>query len=123
MIKQLEIELEASRQNGREFGVKEADGLIYVIIKNYPLPAGYNKRHTRVLLKIPLSYPNGNPDMFWVDPDVHLSSGGNQANANIENALGEPWLRFSWHPQKWNPVMDNLNTFLEFVNRRLMQLK
>jgi hypothetical protein len=123
MIKQLELELEASRQNGRELEVREADGLIYVIIKNYLLPAGYNKQHTRLLLKIPLSYPNGNPDMFWVDPDLRLASGGSQANANIENVLGEPWLRFSWHPQKWNPGMDNLNTFMEFVNRRLIQLK
>ncbi len=123
MIKQLEIELEAARQNGRDIEVREADSLIYVIIENFPLPAGYNKQHTRLLLKIPLSYPNGNPDMFWVDPDLRLSSGGSQASANIENVLGEPWLRFSWHPQKWNPVLDNLNTFVEFVNRRLMHLK
>lgn len=123
MIKQLELELEASRQNGKELEVKEADGLIYLIVKDYPLPVGYNKKHTRLLLKIPLSYPNGNPDMFWVDPDLRLSSGASQANATIENVLGESWLRFSWHPQKWNPVLDNLNTFMEFVNRRLMQPK
>ena len=123
MIKQLEIELEASRQDGREFEVKEADGLIYVIVKKFQLPPGYNKQYTRLLLKIPLSYPNGNPDMFWVDHDLRLASGGSQANANIENVLGEPWLRYSWHPQKWNPVIDNLSTFMEFVNRRLIQLK
>jgi hypothetical protein len=123
MIKQLEIELEASRQNGKEFEVREADGLIYIIFKNFQLPPGYNKQHTRLLLKIPLSYPNGNPDMFWVDPDLRLASGGNQASANIETVLGESWLRFSWHPQKWNPVLDNLGTFTEFVNRRLKQLK
>jgi hypothetical protein len=123
MLKQLQDEIEFSRLDGRDMDVKEADGLIYVIIKDYPLPAGYNKKCTRLLLKIPLSYPNGNPDMFWVDPDIRLASGGTQANTNIESALGEQWLRYSWHPQRWNPVMDNLNTFLEFVNRRLVQLK
>ena len=123
MIKQLELEVETSRQNGEELDVRESDGLIYVIVKDYPLPVGYSKKHTRLLLKIPLSYPNGNPDMFWVDPDLRLASGESQANATIENVLGEPWLRFSWHPQKWNPVLDNLNTFMEFVNRRLIQLK
>ena len=123
MMKVLETEVEACRQNGSELEIREADGLIYIIIKNYSLPAGYNRQCTRLLLKIPLSYPNGNPDMFWVDPDLHLASGASQANSNIENVLGEPWLRFSWHPQGWNPVMDNLNTFLEFVNRRLIQLK
>lgn len=123
MIKQLELEIEALRQNGKELEVREADGLIYVIVRDYPLPVGYNNPHTRLLLKIPLSYPNGSPDMFWVDPDLRLASGGSQASTTIENILGEPWLRFSWHPKKWNPVQDNLNTFMEFVNRRLMQLK
>jgi len=123
MVKQLEIELEAFRQNGKEFEVSEADGLIYIIFKDFPLPVGYNKQHTRLLLKVPLSYPNGNPDMFWVDSDLRLASGENQASANIETVLGESWLRFSWHPQKWNPALDNLDTFMEFVNRRLIQLK
>ena len=123
MIKVLEAEIEAFRQNGSELDVREADGLIYIIVKNYPLPAGYNKQHTRLLLKIPLSYPNGSPDMFWVDPDLRLVLGGSQANTSIENVLGESWLRYSWHPLKWNPVLDNLNTFTEFVNRRLIQLK
>jgi hypothetical protein len=123
MLKQLDDEIQLSKQNGAELEGREADGLIYIIIKNHALPPGYNKQYTRLLLKIPLSYPNGNPDMFWTDPDLRLASGASQANTNIENVLGEPWLRFSWHPQKWNPGIDNLNTFIEFVNRRLVQLK
>jgi hypothetical protein len=123
MIKQLEDEIQTLKNGGMESEVKEADGLIYIIIESFPLPRGYNKPCTRVLLKIPLSYPNGNPDMFWTDPDLRLISGASQANTNIEAIFGKPWLRFSWHPKKWNPGIDNINTFIEFVNRRLVQLK
>jgi len=61
--------------------------------------------------------------MFWTDNDLRLESGNGQANTNEEIILGKKWLRFSWHPQKWNPGTDNVETFLEFVNRRLTQLK
>lgn len=123
MMKQLETEIEALRLDGTELEMKEANGIVYLIIDKFRLPAGYNKQHTRLLLKIPLSYPNGNPDMFWTDPDLRPSSNGKQAQTSLETALGEQWLRFSWHPQRWNPGTDNLLTYIEFVNRRLAQLK
>lgn len=123
MIPQLEAELQSLSQNGMEVEAREADGQICVVLKNYALPTGYNKKQTRLLLKIPLSYPNGKPDMFWVEPDVKLISGVAQASTSVETALGEQWLRFSWHPQSWNPARDNIVAFLEFVNRRLVQLK
>lgn len=123
MLKQVEEELESIRQDGTEVEAEEADGLVYVILKDCLLPVGYSKKHTRLLLKVPLSYPNGNPDMFWTDPDLRLVSGALPASTSVETALGEQWLRFSWHPQKWTPGVDNLSTFLEFVMRRLQQLK
>ncbi|MCL5962725.1 MAG: hypothetical protein M1358_26010 [Chloroflexi bacterium] len=121
--KQLLEEVENLRQAGHDLKVTEADGLCYLIFDGYPLPKGYNKSATRLLLKVPLSYPNGSIDMFWVDPDLRLASGGSQSNTSEEMILGEKWLRFSWHPQNWNPGTDNLKTFLEFVNRRLQQLR
>lgn len=121
--KQLDEEIENMRNEGHTVEVIEADGLIYLIFKDYPLPKGYNKSTTPLLLKVPLSYPNGNLDMFWTDPELHLEGGGSQASTSEEVILGQRWLRFSWHPQKWNPGKDNLKTFLEFVNRRLGQLK
>lgn len=119
----LSNEIEGLCQEGYKIDMVEDGGIYYLIFNDYPLPRGYNKSSTKLLLKVPLSYPNGNLDMFWTDPDIRLEGGGGQASTSDETALGQKWLRFSWHPQKWNPGTDNLRTFLEFVNRRLKQLK
>lgn len=123
MPQQLAQEIEQLRNQGHAVETYEDSGLILLVLKGYPLPLGYNKTTTNMLLKIPLSYPNGNIDMFWTDPDLLLQESNGQANTTPETILGGQWLRYSWHPQKWNPGVDNLFTFLEFVNRRLIQLK
>ena len=100
--------------------VTEAEGWFNVVFSNYPLPSGFNKAVTQLLIKLPLSYRNGKPDMFWVDEDLTLKEGGVPKSADsIEQALEKKWRRFSWHPQNWNPATDNLTTYLEFVNNRL----
>ena len=123
MPQQLTHEINHLRTEGHEIDVYEDSGLLLLVMKAYPLPRGYNKATTNLLLKIPLSYPNGKLDMFWTDPDLRLQESNGQAATTVENILGRRWLRFSWHPQKWNPGANNFFTFLEFVNRRLMQLK
>ncbi len=91
-----------------------------MIVHNYSLPPGFNKASTELLIKAPMSYRNGRPDMFWTDEDLTLNNGGIPRNADsIEMALGKRWRRFSWHPQNWNPGVDNLRTYLEFINARL----
>lgn len=114
---QLVAEIETLRQEGFSIDVKEADGFANVIFYNYCVPSGYHKTSTTLLLKFPLSYPNGRPDMFWTDKDLTLE-GGTQPNKadQIEGLFGKEWRRFSWHPQNWNPGSDDLRTYLEFVN-------
>lgn len=116
-------EIEQLRAEGHTVEVTEAEGWYNVVFSSYPLPPGYSKGSTQLLIKLPLSYRNGKPDMFWVDEDVKLKGGGVPRSADtIEPALGKRWRRFSWHPQGWNPAADNIKTYLEFVNRRLAQL-
>lgn len=113
-------EIEECRKEGYSVDVLEADGWANVVFHNYAIVSGYNKSATELLLKIPMSYPNGRPDMFWTDEDLVLRGGGIPRNADaIEPALGKRWRRFSWHLQNWNPGVDNLRTYLEFVNNRL----
>lgn len=120
---QLSREIDELRAKGHEIEVYEESGFIIFVMKGYTLPPGYNKASTGVLIKIPLSYPNGKLDMFWTDPDLRLQDSNGQAATSVETILGKQWLRFSWHPQKWNPGSDNLLTFFQFINRRLIQLK
>ena len=121
---QLVREVEALRAEGRSVDLTEAEGFANVVLHSYPLPPGYNKATTELLVKVPVSYPNGRPDMFWVDEDLLLKDGRCPKSADsIETPLGKKWRRFSWHPQGWNPGTDNLRTYLEFVNGRLAKLE
>ncbi len=117
---QLVEEVEELRREGFSINLTEAEGWANVVFHNYPVPPGYSKVSTDLLLKFPISYPNGRPDMFWTDEDLTLTGGQVPRNADaIETPLGKRWRRFSWHPRNWNPGVDSLRTYLEFVNNRL----
>lgn len=120
---QLATELESLRSLGYQIEAIENAGVVCLVFTEYQVPDGYNKATSELLVQCPESYPNGNPDMFWMDSDLRLKFGEGQTNTNPENVLGKEWLRYSWHIQKWNPGRDNLLTYLEFINRRLIQLK
>lgn len=102
-----------------------ADGdYAVLILDEYSVPAGWSKSRIRLLLKLPLSFPNGNPDMFWTDQDLRLADGREPEQAQlIEAILERSWRRFSWHPSTWVPGRDDIRTYLAFVDRRLTQLK
>jgi hypothetical protein len=116
-------ELEALTSSGhKKVEVVEADGFINLVFPDYLLPPLYNKQSTDLLLRLPISYPNGSPDMFWTNQDLLTASGQIPTSAeSIETYLGKTWRRFSWHPQGWNPGTGNLGMYLEFVNNGLIK--
>ena len=115
-------DVEELRVQGHEISLIEIEGFVLVTFRMVSVPRGYSKASTRLLVKAPLSFPNGAPDMFWTDPDLTLPDGRSPQSADqIEDIRGEKWRRFSWHPQKWNPGTDGLGTYLEFINSRLRQ--
>ncbi len=98
----------------------DAEGVGNVVFHRYPVPPGYSKRESGLLIRAPLSYRSGGPDMFWMDPDLTLAGGGFPAQGeHIETHLGRTWRRFSWHPSRWNPAADDLLTYVEFIDNRL----
>ena len=117
---QLKYEVDKLKIEGYRIEEEEReDGFIHICIKEYPLPEGYNKNFITLLIKVPLSFPNGKPDMFWADADLTLSDGKGPKSTSKESIFGTEWLRFSWHPGKWNPGNDNLETYLGFINSGL----
>ena len=88
------------------------------------MPAGWNKPQTAVHLMAPQGYPFAQPDCFWAEQDLRLSSGAFPQNANLTNPiphLGQPMLWFSWHLQTWNATRDDLMTWLTVIRQRLAQ--
>ncbi len=97
---------------------------VVFILESFRLPPGWSKSSTRILIKLPPSYPNGKLDMFWTDEELRLADGKVPDRADkTEAILGEVWRRFSWHTTTWTPGVDDVLTFLEFISRRFASPK
>lgn len=109
-------EVEELISSGYKVQIIESDGMINLVFENFKIPNLYKKTVTTLLLRLPIAYPNGNPDMFWTDVDILCLDGQIPTKADqIETYLDKQWRRFSWHPQGWNPGFCNLRMYLEFV--------
>ena len=116
----LRVDAKALESRGYRLKLFAEDGFDDVQIFGYPIPTGYSKSASDLLLRLPPSYRAGRPDMFWTEIDLVLANGQVPAQAEVvETIEGIQWRRFSWHPAKWDPAADNLLTFLEFVDTRL----
>lgn len=115
----LESELEELRKCQDVEAVEQAD-VINLILKNFGLGEGYSPTVADLLLRVPRSYPDAGPDMFWLNPRVTLANGAcpQAAEAN-ETHVGKTWQRFSWHRSQWKPTVDNIHSQIEFIRRRL----
>ncbi len=109
--------------------LKHGEGYRWVMISDFNLPEGYNRKTTRLLFLIPNAYPQAAPDNFYVDPGLKfanenpLTSYSEGAQIPIEGS----WGCFSWHPEIWQPAAeikngDNLLTFIRSVNIRLREM-
>ena len=118
----LEKELQELKRD-HQINVSEEAAFINLVFTNFALGDGFNKPTSDLLLRIPRSYPDAGPDMFWVEVSVTLADGRlPQAAEAVEGPYaGRQWRRFSWHRRGWNPSIENIHSFLEFVCRRLRE--
>jgi len=110
---------------GFEFETVDEDGLTNLILKNLALPAGFDRAHVDLLVRLPKGFPDTGPDMFWVDPPIRLSKSGAyppQAD-QMETYVGRPWQRFSRHfiGTPWRPGIDSLESWILCVQSVLRQ--
>lgn len=120
----LERHLQRLRDQGHQISFHPEPGWKgVVVVHDHPIPQGYTLATSSILIRIPLNYPSGSPDMFWTDLDLLLAGGGIPANADyLESILGRNWRRFSWHPNGgWEPGRSDLGTYLGFIDSRLEQ--
>ncbi len=120
----LEEELVELRGRNHQIDVTEDPDFISVVLIDFALGDGYSREFSDLLLRVPRAYPDAGPDMFWTTPDLLLANGQPpQSGEVIEQYLGRPWRRFSWHRPVWNPSIDNLHAYLEFIRKRLRERK
>jgi hypothetical protein len=119
----LEKEINELRKQWEIELYEDAD-FVALVLKNFPVGNGYSVANCDLLLKVPKSYPDAGPDMFWTDPRLTLANGQiPQSGEAIEAFIGGQWRRFSWHRSSWNPNVDNMHGHVEFVRKRLRDLK
>jgi hypothetical protein len=103
--------------------VSDEGDFINLVFLNFSLGEGFKPRTSDLLLRVPRSYPDAGPDMFWVDTSVTLYDGRlPQGAESVEGPYAaRHWRRFSWHRPAWNPSIENIHSFVEFVRRRLQE--
>jgi hypothetical protein len=107
---------------GIDYEVTSEAGLICVVLKDWPLPEGYQPRQVDLMLRLPVGFPDAQPDMYWCNPTVHLAGGALPPAAEVmEEHLGRTWQRFSRHlpPGAWQSGRDNLASYLALINHGL----
>lgn len=121
--RQEEFELLRARFGDVEWG----PDLSWVLLKSFPLPVGWNRDATQLLIIVPPGYPTTPPDNFYVPEGLRLADGNTPNNyAEGQAVLGAQWGQFSFHSQVWNPAGepsdgDSLLTFLLAASRRLCE--
>jgi E2/UBC family protein E len=96
---------------------KLSDGTT-VVAASMRLPAGWNRDQVTVEFVLPIPYPNAQPDCFYTDADLRLVGGAMPTNSGQQMLESEPRLWFSWHLAAWTPGVDNIHTYLRFIESR-----
>jgi len=97
----------------------------WLLIHDYPVPAGFTVERVLLALEIPLTYPSAQIDMFYTHPTLTLRSGRaidrTQASAVILRLAFNGWSRHRGAQSPWNPETDRVATHLALVESAIMK--
>lgn len=91
----------------------------WLLIHDYPLPAGYTPSKAQLALDVLKDYPASQIDMFYFSPFVHLANGreipSTQIRAVIKGVEFQGWSRHRNASSVWDPNTDSVRTHLTLV--------
>ena len=103
-------------------------GLLWLLIHDWILPAGYNVPLVRVALQIPGGYSDSQIDMVYFLPHLQRVDGRPIAALSTQLITSENYQRWSRHrtgANPWRPGVDDVSTHLtlihDWVTRELMR--
>lgn len=95
----------------------------WLLIHQYPVPAGYTVNHTKLALEIPPTYPAGALYGFYTYPPLILANGREIPSTQLRGVLlgveFHGWSRHRGAAAPWNPSVDNVVTQLALVEAAL----
>jgi hypothetical protein len=93
-------------------------GMHWVIIKDYPVPPGYNINVTDVAIKIETGYPRTGLDMAYFYPELVREDGkiiGAICPQAIDGKQYQRWSRHRTALNPWREGLDELSTHMSLV--------
>lgn len=92
-----------------------------LFIENFPIPPGYNRDRSTLMVLIPTGYPGAGLDMFYFDPPLARADGRKIGALAAEAHFGTNWQRWSrhFHLFKWKPGEDSIVGYIEYVREEL----
>ena len=97
----------------------------WLLLHDYPLPAGYTVTHTKVALEIPLTYPGAQIYGFYAYPPLALACGRVIESTQLRGVLlgveFHGWSRNRGPAAPWNSATDNVVTQLALVDAALVK--
>ena len=113
---------------GRQWETIRDAGLLWLLIHDWRLPAGYNAPLVRVALQIPGGYSDSQIDMAYFLPHLQRVNGRPIAALSTQLIASENYQRWSRHrtgANPWRPGVDDVSTHLtlvhDWVTRELMR--
>ena len=103
---------------GVEFEVEPEAGMTCVTLREWPLPLGFNRHTSDLLLRLHAGYPDVAPDMWWFSPAVLTSEGHRLPQTEVtEHHLGRDWQRWSRHldANQWKSGIDGLESYFALL--------
>ena len=107
---------------GVDYQIHVEGGMTCILLRDWPLPAGYNRSTVDLLVRLHAGYPDVAPDMWWFSPPVHAADGTALPQTNVyEHYLGCQWQRWSRHltPGQWRSGVDGLENYFALVRNEL----
>lgn len=101
--------------------VNEAE-ILRVVIRNWPVPAGYNVPNVSVNVRIDPGYPSAQIDMAYFFPPLSRTDGrpiGALADDPFDGQVWQRWSRHRTPANPWRPGIDNLSTHFGLVDHWL----
>lgn len=94
----------------------------WLIIRDFPVPEGYNADKADAALMIPSGYPTAQIDMVFFHPSLSRTDGKGikaLASQTIEGKNYQRWSRHRTSQNPWRPDVDDASTHLSLVNHWL----
>ena len=113
-----QADLDWLHNTGLRFELVSENGVLRVILYDFPVPDGYNRRQVDLNVCIDPGYPDAQIDMVYVHP--HLArTDGIAIRALAQNEFdGKVWQQWSRHrtpANPWRPGLDNLSAHFGLV--------